>query len=32
MDVYIAKLRKLLSGDKQIKIITQHGEGYRLIT
>ena len=31
MDVYIAKLRKLLSGDKRIRIITQHGEGYRLI-
>ena len=32
MDVYIAKLRKLLSGDKNIKIVTQHGSGYRLIT
>lgn len=32
MDVYIAKLRKLLSRDKKIKIITHHGAGYRLIT
>lgn len=32
MDVYIAKLRKLLSDDKRIKIVTQHGSGYRLIT
>ncbi len=32
MDVYIAKLRKLLSEDKNIKIVTQHGSGYRLIT
>jgi two-component system, OmpR family, response regulator len=32
MDVYVAKLRKILSGDKRIKIITQHGSGYRLIT
>ncbi len=32
MDVYIAKLRKLLSDDIRIKIITQHGSGYRLIT
>ena len=31
MDVYIAKLRKLLSFDKSIKIVTQHGSGYRLI-
>ncbi len=31
MDVYIAKLRKLLSFDKSIKIITHHGSGYRLI-
>jgi len=32
MDVYVAKLRKLLSYDETIKIITQHGSGYRLIT
>lgn len=32
MDVYVAKLRKLLSYDNKIKIITQHGSGYRLIT
>lgn len=31
MDVYVAKLRKLLSFDSSIKIITQHGSGYRLI-
>ncbi len=32
MDVYVAKLRKLLASDNRIKIITQHGSGYRLIT
>ena len=32
MDVYVAKLRKLLSRDKQIKIITHHGAGDRLVT
>ncbi len=31
MDVYVAKLRKLLSFDKDISIITHHGSGYRLI-
>jgi len=31
MDVYIAKLRKYLSDDSSIKIITLHGAGYRLI-
>lgn len=31
MDVYIAKLRKLLSGDTNIKIVTHHGLGYRLL-
>ena len=31
MDVYIAKLRKYLSDDTSIKIITLHGAGYRLI-
>ena len=31
MDVYIAKLRKVLSRDKRIKIITHHGAGYRLV-
>ena len=31
MDVYIAKLRKALSRDKRIKIVTHHGAGYRLI-
>ena len=32
MDVYVAKIRKLLSSDKRLKIITHHGSGYRLIT
>ena len=31
MDVYIAKLRKYLSSDSSIKIVTLHGAGYRLI-
>lgn len=31
MDVYIAKLRKFLSSDTSIKIVTLHGAGYRLI-
>ncbi len=31
MDVYIAKLRKYLSSDTSIKIVTLHGSGYRLI-
>lgn len=31
MDVYIAKLRKYLSDDTSLKIITLHGAGYRLI-
>lgn len=31
MDVYIAKLRKYLTDDLSIKIITIHGAGYRLI-
>lgn len=32
MDVYMAKLRKYLSHDSNLKIITLHGAGYRLIT
>lgn len=32
MDVYITKLRKLLKGDDSLKIMTVHGEGFRLIT
>lgn len=32
MDVYIAKLRKFLSPDATIRIVTLHGAGYRLIT
>jgi len=31
MDVYIAKLRKYLSEDPSIQIVTVHGSGYRLI-
>ena len=31
MDVYIAKLRKYLSSDPSIRIVTLHGAGYRLI-
>lgn len=31
MDVYIAKLRKLLSLDPNIEIINIHGEGFRLL-
>jgi len=31
MDVYITKLRKLLREDPSIKIITIHGEGFKLI-
>jgi DNA-binding response OmpR family regulator len=31
MDVYIAKLRKYLSTDPNLKIVTLHGSGYRLI-
>lgn len=31
MDVYIAKLRKYLSPDPSLKIVTLHGSGYRLI-
>lgn len=31
MDVYIAKLRKYLKADETIKIVTVHGEGFKLI-
>ncbi len=31
MDVYIAKLRKYLSSDPSLRIVTLHGAGYRLI-
>ncbi|MEN8250248.1 MAG: response regulator transcription factor, partial [Bacteroidota bacterium] len=31
MDVYITKLRKLLSRDEKVKILTIHGEGFRLV-
>jgi DNA-binding response OmpR family regulator len=32
MDVYITKLRKLLKDDESLKIISVHGEGFKLIT
>lgn len=31
MDVYIAKLRKLLKSDPSLQIITVHGEGFKLL-
>ena len=31
MDVYIAKLRKLLREDESVQIITLHGSGFKLI-
>ncbi len=31
MDVYIAKLRKYLSDDPSLKILTIHGEGFKLV-
>lgn len=31
MDVYITKLRKLLRSDESIKILTVHGEGFKLV-
>ena len=31
MDVYIAKLRKLLRDDEGLEIINVHGEGFRLL-
>ena len=31
MDVYIAKLRKLLKEDDSLQIITVHGEGFKLL-
>ncbi len=31
MDVYIAKLRKLLKEESSIKILTIHGEGFRMV-
>lgn len=32
MDVYIAKLRKMLKADESVQIITIHGSGFKLIT
>jgi len=31
MDVYIAKLRKYLKADERVKILNEHGRGFRLI-
>ncbi len=31
MDVYIAKIRKYLKDDEQLKILTVHGEGFKLV-
>ena len=31
MDVYITKLRKILKGDESVKILTVHGEGFKLL-
>lgn len=31
MDVYIAKLRKLLKSDESLQIITIHGQGFKLV-
>jgi len=31
MDVYICKVRKLLSGDTNVLIINIHGKGYKMI-
>lgn len=31
MDVYITKLRKLLSGDPEVEILNIHGKGYKLL-
>lgn len=32
MDVYITKLRKLLKKDDSLRILTVHGEGFKLLT
>ena len=31
MDVYIAKLRKLLKDDETVQIVTVHGEGFKML-
>ena len=31
MDVYIGKLRKLLSGDSKVEILNIHGRGFKLL-
>ena len=31
MDVYITKLRKHLAKDEKLKIVTIHGQGFRLV-
>jgi DNA-binding response OmpR family regulator len=32
MDVYIAKIRKYLRADERVKIINEHGKGFKFIT
>ncbi|MDH6304792.1 DNA-binding response OmpR family regulator [Parabacteroides sp. PF5-5] len=32
MDVYIAKLRKLLKNDESVSLVNVHGKGYKLLT
>ena len=32
MDVYIAKIRKYLKADESVKIINEHGKGFRFVT
>ncbi|GAB5539077.1 MAG: response regulator transcription factor [Salibacteraceae bacterium] len=32
MDVYIAKIRKYLKEDENVKIINEHGKGFRFVT
>ena len=31
MDVYIAKIRKYLADDPSLKLLTIHGEGFKLV-
>lgn len=32
MDVYVAKLRKYLKADESVKIINEHGKGFKFVT
>ncbi|MEZ4720375.1 MAG: response regulator transcription factor [Flavobacteriales bacterium] len=32
MDVYVAKIRKYLKEDSRVKIINEHGKGFKLVT